>query len=83
MLCVLRWLSNDWTVPAYPPPASDSTNCGLPPPYEEIETRQEEVAEKQSSAKHLDDSTLTEPSDYAMAYKVMQSKTNLPKGEEL
>lgn len=60
---------------------SNSALVDPPPPYEEHDTG---VPLGEPSAhllvKQRDEATLTEPSDYAMAYKAMQHNRQLPPG---
>lgn len=75
-------MSNDWATPPYPltlTPVADP-----PPPYQEIAptVHLQSPSAPASDVKHTDQGTLTEPSDYAMAFKAMQYNQALPEGRE-
>ena len=62
--------------------ASVGTPSEPPPPYEELEGSSTNPIEEVTRhlVKKRDGCTLTEPSDYAMAYKAMQRNQQLPPG---
>lgn len=86
IISLLRWLSNDWAVPPYPITSSPDATVDPPPPYSEIDnepgaTVKPALAADNSFVKKKETGTLTEPSDYAMAYKAMQHNHQLPEGK--
>lgn len=77
-------MGNDWEIPPYPTTSeNNSANASSPPPpYEEGEAGVSCAAVVPDLLiKSVDSCTLTEPSDYALAYKAMQRNEALPIGK--
>ena len=81
-------MANDWAVPPYPvtSPPNTAVTADPPPPYSEIDnepaaTVKPTAVTENTYVKKKEKGTLTEPSDYAMAYKAMQHNQQLPDGK--
>lgn len=83
-------MANDWAVPPYPVTSSpDTATVDPPPPYSEFDedsptatVKPMVTSESSHFVKTKEGGTLTEPSDYAMAYKAMQHNQQLPEGRD-